>query len=131
MKNISTDYQKLGEKPLSYGKFLDTFHDVNFLSLALKKDLYDTCYAYEVKLIDNAEWDKHMQKVDRALEEIKDDVKIAKTYLFRVFTRTLHIVKVCHFVQAGAIYYRNKTTAIIQLFMKRPLPRLLVISGIK
>lgn len=93
---------------LSNPVFDQTFSELNLALYQPKKDRCDICCGFETKNISEIEYQKHLEKKERARQEKDKDKELAQQEKVYTFCMDLQAVKICPVVNASKIYYKTK-----------------------
>ena len=97
-----------GTECVSRYTFSSVMTEKNISLYAPKKDQCDICSQFKMKNIEEDEWQRHIDKKNRARAEKEKDKKEAEEGKCKVFTVDLQALKVCPFTNASALYYKTK-----------------------
>lgn len=90
--------------------FEKQFHDKNLSLMTLKKDMCDVCSSYIAGNMDEADYQVHVIKKNRAREEKSIDKQKAANKECVLLTMDLEAVKVCPYLTASSLYFKTKLT---------------------
>lgn len=90
--------------------FEDRFHKKNLALYTLKKDMCDVCSSHKAGNLNEADYQMHIIKKDRARNEKTQDKEKAHAGEFILLTMDLEAVKVCPYLTASALYFKTKLT---------------------
>lgn len=114
LRQLFNDYKaycKHNEEPqVSRYTFEKMFHEKNLSLYTLKKDMCDTCSAHKAGNVNEVDYQAHIVKKDRAIQEKENDKKAAESKDLIVLTVDLEAVKVCPCLTASALYFKTKLT---------------------
>lgn len=91
-------------EPVSRTIFFKVFTEENISIYILKKDLCDTCVAYDTKNLSQEEYDVHQKMKKEAREEKNKE----KEFGTAVFTMDLQAVLLCPKSTVSSMYYKTK-----------------------
>lgn len=93
---------------LSNPVFDQMFSELNLALYQPRKDRCDVCCGFETKNISEVEYQKHLEKKERARQEKAKDKDLAKQGKVYTFCMDLQAVKICPVINASKIYYKTK-----------------------